>query len=539
MRIYKICAIILSCLSCGSVHAALPQADFKVIPIPNSIELLKDSPYVLTKDTKIVSTQDSITPALLARDMKVATGLDLSISPRLQKKETGITLVIDPKIKNPEGYLLKVGKKGITISASTRAGLFYGAKTLAKSMPQSHVDSVEVPAALVKDEPRFAYRGMLLDCGRHFFNVNDVKTFIDMMALHNMNRLHWHLTEDQGWRFEVKKHPVLTEVGSKRRGTEIGWECGLNDSIPHVGYYTQADCRDIIEYAAARNITVIPEIDIPGHTTSFLACFPETGCTGGPYKVSDHWGVHQDIVCAGNDRTFELLEDVFDEVCEVFPSEYINIGGDEAPKVRWEACPKCQERIKKENIVAQGDRSAESSLQGWFSHKIQDYLKQKGRKVIGWNEIAESGTDVSAAIMNRYDNEATKKAVEEGRDVIVNTTECCYFDYPQRSDLRLEPKLFPLGYTVGLSKTYSLEPMPEGITEDQKKHVMGVQGNVWGEFINRMLLVQYQSLPRMAAICEVGWSNPEQKDFKDFLRRLKNLRKNYDSYGYTHCAHVE
>ncbi|WP_304382406.1 beta-N-acetylhexosaminidase, partial [uncultured Duncaniella sp.] len=331
----------------------------------------------------------------------------------------------------------------------------------------------------------------------------------------------------------------LTEVGSKRRGSEIGWSVGLNDGVPHEGFYTQDDCREVIRYAAERNITVIPEIDIPGHTTSLLACFPEIGCTGGPYSVSDHWGVHEDIVCAGNDHTFEILRDVLDEVCEVFPSEYINIGGDEAPKTRWEQCPKCQARIEKEGIIATDGHSKESALQGWFTHQIEQYLNKKGRKVIGWNEIAESVASASSAIMNRYDSVATANAVREGRDVVVNTSAYCYFDYPQGSDLRLEPKLFPLGETVGLSRVYSLEPVPAGLTEEEKSHILGVQANVWGEFIDRLLLVQYQTLPRMAAMAEVQWTEPANKNYKDFLHRLPNMRKSYDTNGYFHRAHIE
>lgn len=522
-------------------RAELPQADFRVVPLPNSIEEVKcGKNFLLTKDCPIVCGEDTLNARLLAQDIVRSTGMKLNVIQKQTKKgAASIKFVVDSKIENPEGYQLKVDDKGVTVAASSRSGLFYGCKTLSKALPQHKTDSVEIPAMKVTDAPRFAYRGMLLDCGRHFFPVEDVKTFIDMLALHNMNTFHWHLTEDQGWRFEVKKYPILTEVGSKRRGTEIGWEVGLNDSIPHGGYYSQDDCRDIVKYAAERNITVIPEIDIPGHTTSLLACFPEVGCTGGPYKVSDHWGVHQDIVCAGNDSTFEILRDVLDEVCEVFPSEYINIGGDEAPKTRWAECPKCQARIEAEGIQGTDSRTKESALQGWFTHEIEKYLNNKGRKVIGWNEIAESGAAASSAIMNRHDSLATSQYAHEGRDVVVNTSEYCYFDYPQGSDLRLEPKLFPLGQPVVLSQVYSLEPVPSGLSEDEKKHILGVQANVWGEFINRLLLIQYQSLPRMAAMAEVQWTNPGNKNYKDFLHRLPKMRKSYDSHGYFHKTHFE
>lgn len=532
--------IIASCVFL-SAYSALPGADFRVVPLPNSIEKMDGArPFILTKDCPVICGNDTLTARLLSEDIERATGLRLEIQTKsADKKKPSIKFVRDGSVDNPEGYQIKVNDKNISIIASSRAGLFYGCKTLAKSLPQSNSDSIVVPAVRISDAPRFAYRGMLLDCGRHFFPVEDVKTFIDMLALHNMNTLHWHLTEDQGWRFEVKKHPLLTVVGSKRRGSEIGWEVGLNDSIPHGGFYTHEDCRDIIKYAADRNINIIPEIDMPGHTTSLLACYPEVGCTGGPYKVSDHWGVHEDIVCAGNDRTFEILQDVLDEVCDVFPSQYINIGGDEAPKKRWENCPKCQARIEEEGITATESRSKESALQGWFTHRIEKYLNGKGRKVIGWNEIAESGASASSAIMNRYDSVATAQAAREGRDVVVNTSAYCYFDYPQGSDLRLEPKLFPLGQTVALSRVYSLEPVPEGLSKEEESHILGVQANVWGEFIDRMLLVQYQTLPRMAAMAEVQWTEPGNKNYKDFLHRLPHLRKSYDRYGYFHKTHFE
>lgn len=522
-------------------YGKLPQADFRVVPLPNTIEKNeKGKSFILTKECGIECGGDTLTARLLAEDVEKATGFRLEmVKKNVKKNRPSVKFEINNSVKHPEGYEIRVNNKNIIITASTRAGLFYGCKTLFKSLPQIKADSVEIPAYVISDAPRFSYRGMLLDCGRHFFPIKDVKTFIDMLALHNMNTLHWHLTEDQGWRFEVKKHPVLTDIGSKRRGSEIGWAVGLNDSIPHEGYYSQDDCREIIRYAAERNITVIPEIDIPGHTTSLLACFPELGCTGGPYTVSDHWGVHEDIVCAGNDKTFEILQDVFDEICDVFPSEYINIGGDEAPKTRWEKCPKCQARIEKEGITASDSRTKESALQGWFTRQIEQYLNKKGRKVIGWNEIAETGASATSAIMNRYDSVATATAVREGRDVVVNTSAYCYFDYPQSSDLRLEPKLFPLGETVGLSRVYSLEPVPDGLSEEEKSHILGVQANVWGEFISKLLLVQYQTLPRMAAMSEVQWTESGNKNYKDFLHRLPGMRKVYDTHGYFHKAHFE
>lgn len=534
--------IIVASLSCFSAEQL--YADFHIIPIPKSIEIKKGNPFVLDGETRIIYAADAdsamIRNAAFLRDfVKQATGLSLNISDEKAKKNA-IVLKLDNRIAAPEGYEIDVTDKLVKISASTDAGIFYGIQTLRKALPYGKTSNeIKIPAVIVKDSPRMSYRGMLLDCGRHFFPVEDIKTFIDMLALHNMNVFHWHLTEDQGWRFEVKKYPQLTKKGSVRRGTEIGWSVGLNDSIPYGGYYTQDDCREIVKYASERNITVIPEIDMPGHTQSLLACFPEAGCTGGPYSVSDHWGVHEDILCAGNDKTYEIMEDILDEVCDVFPSQYINIGGDEAPKTRWEKCPKCQDRIKKENIKSTPERSAESALQGYFTRRIEKYLNDKGRKVIGWNEILESGADTTSAIMNRYGEAATKEAVRAGHDVIVNTTEYSYFDYPQREDLRLEPKLFPLGRCVPVSKVYQLEPVPAGLTAEEESHIIGVQANVWGEFINMLRLAQYQMLPRMAATCETQWIAPELKVYHDFLRRLPKLTKVYDVNGYFWCKGIE
>jgi len=528
-------------LACSGINAITADADYRIVPLPKSIQSGSGKPFVLTGSTVIscTDTTQMTNARFLSGYIKEATGLILPVVTRPIKKDV-ISLKLSNNAEHPEGYNIDVSEKDITITGSDKAGLFYGIQTLRKALPYgSGADTVRLAETRISDYPRMHYRGMLLDCGRHFFPVEDIKTFIDILALHNMNVFHWHLTEDQGWRFEVKKYPQLTEIGSKRKGTEIGWCCGLNDCTPYGGYYTQNDCREIVRYAADRNITVIPEIDMPGHTQSLLACFPEAGCTGGPYEVSDHWGVHEDILCAGSERTFEIVEDILDEVCDVFPSAYINIGGDEAPKTRWKNCPKCQQRIADEHITGTDDRTAESALQGYFTRRVEKYLNDKGRKIIGWNEILESGANASSGIMNRYAESATVEAVRAGHDVIVNTTDYSYFDYPQRADLRLEPKLFPLGFTIPISRVYQLEPVPEGLTPEEETHIIGVQANVWGEFISNLRLAQYQMMPRMAATCETQWVAPSQKVYHDFRRRLPRLTKVYDANSYTWCHGLE
>lgn len=536
-----ISALTLTAIACLNGHATTADSDFRIVPIPKSIELQSGKPFILTGST-VVSYQDNALQRnadFLTEYIKDGTGITVTTTQQKAKSNAIQLELVDAGIE-PEGYRISVNDKKITISATDKAGIFYGIQTLRKSLPyDSQTDTVRVPSAIINDHPRMSYRGMLLDCGRHFFPVEDIKTFIDILALHNMNIFHWHLTEDQGWRFEVKKYPELTEIGSKRRGTEIGWCCGLNDNKPYGGYYTQDDCREIVRYAADRNITVIPEIDMPGHTQSLLACFPEAGCTGGPYEVSDHWGVHEDILCAGSERTFEIVEDILDEVCDVFPSAYINIGGDEAPKTRWQACPKCQQRISDEGIKASDNRTAESALQGYFTKRVEKYLNEKGRKIIGWNEILESGANASSGIMNRYGEDATIEAAKSGHNVIVNTTAFCYFDYPQRADLRLEPKLFPLGFCIPISRVYQLEPIPAGLTAEEEANIIGVQANVWGEFISNLMLAQYQMLPRMAATCETQWIAPDQKVYHDFMRRLPKMTKIYDTHSYVWCHGLE
>ena len=357
-----------------------------------------------------------------------------------------------------------------------------------------------------------------------------------MQALHNMNRLHWHITDDQGWRLEIKKYPKLTEIGSNRTETVIGRNSGEYDGKPYGGFYTQKQAKEIVEYAAERYITVVPEIDLPGHMQAALAAYPELGCTGGPYEVWRQWGVSEDVLCAGNDQVLKFLEDVYGELIEIFPSEYIHVGGDECPKVRWEKCPKCQARIKTEGLKADKNHTAEDRLQSYCMTRIEEFLNSKGRQIIGWDEILEGDVAPNATVMSWRGMEGGIKAAQLGHDVIMTPTSFCYFDYYQTADTKDEP--LGIGGYVPIEKVYSLEPVPAVLTEEQSKHILGAQANLWTEYIHSSEHVEYMVLPRMAALAEVQWTQPEKKDFKDFTKRLARLMKFYQRDGFNYAKHV-
>ena len=444
---------------------------------------------------------------------------------------------LSDKIADPEGYELKAGAAGVEVVGRTPAGVFYGVQTLRKSLPVMPRDSVaaavELPPVAIADQPCFHYRGMLLDCGRYFLPVEAVKQFVDLMVMHNMNTFHWHLTDDQGWRLELKRHPEITEKGSMRKETICGRVAGVYDGTPHGGFYSQEDVKDILKYCADRHVTVIPEIDMPGHTVSLLASHPEVGCVGGHYDVSTHWGPHIDILCAGKEATFKLVEEILDEVVELFPSHYINIGGDEAWKQRWEVCPDCQRKIKELGLETSDGVTAEHKLQGYFTKRVEKMLNDRGRKIIGWEEIFDAGVNPSTTIMAWHGFDYIVNGANSGHDVIAGSSEYNYLDYYQKQNTFEEP--FLIGKYLPLSKTYQYEPMDERVLPENRHHVIGVQGFVWGEFIDNANLMTYQMLPRMAAVSESQWIQPDQKLYHKFLARLGRLTPLYDRYGYPWC----
>lgn len=375
-----------------------------------------------------------------------------------------------------------------------------------------------------------------MDVARHMFSIDSIKIYIDMLAMHNINRFHWHLTDDQGWRLEIKKYPELTKIGSMREQTVIGKNSGVYDGQPYGGYYTQEEVKEIIQYAKDRFITVIPEVDLPGHMLAALTTYPNLGCTGGPYKVAQTWGVFDDVLCAGNDDIYPFLEDIFDEVIELFPSEYIHIGGDECPKAHWEKCPKCQAKIKELGLKADKSHTAEQRLQSYAIQRIEKYINDKGRKIIGWDEILEGGIAPNATIMSWRGTEGGLIAAQQGHDAIMTPTSFMYFDYYQSANLNDE--YFGIGGFVPVEKVYSYEPVAEELPLDKQKHILGVQANLWSEYIKSFKQAQHMVLPRMAALCEVQWTMPDKKDYADFLPRLANLTKLYDYYGYNYATYI-
>ena len=520
------------CLSMLSAHAA--DANYNVVPLPKSVVMAKGLPFNLTNATTIVyegtNPEMKRNARFLSEYIQQASGIKTAVLDKRDKKAAAIVLTIDPKVTGAEAYRLSVNNKQVTIAASTPAGVFYGIQTLRKSLPvQTTGEAITLPAVTVADAPRFGYRGMMLDCARHFFPLSFVKKFIDILAMHNMNVFHWHLTEDQGWRLEIKSHPELTAKSSMRSGTVIGHNATVDDSIPHGGFYTQQETREIVEYARQRHITVIPEIDMPGHMLAALAAYPELGCTGGPYEVGHRWGVYKDVLCLGKESTYKFVQDVIDEVVDIFPAKYFHIGGDESPTVMWEKCPKCLQKAKDENTDIK-------HLQQYFTNRVEKYLNGKGKSIIGWDEILEGKINQSATIMSWRGVEPGLKAAKQGHDVIMTPSSHVYFDHYQTKDTKHEPDA--IGGCSPVEKVYSYEPLPDTLSAEAKNRIKGVQANLWTEYIPFTTQAEYMVLPRMAALAEVQWTPVAKKNFDDFSKRALRLSDLYDRYGYQYARHL-
>ena len=552
----------------GIVNAQ--RANYNIIPLPKEVKTDTTQQFTLkggmgiTYDSR--NTEITRTAKFVQEWVKEATGIQLQLTP--EDKTAQIKLAISTpsnkgkKAKQPapltdqqkESYTLSVDGKGILLNAYEPAGLFRAAQTLRKSLPiAKESKGVELPFVQITDQPRFSYRGVLLDCGRHFFSIEFIKQFLDAMALHGCNQFHWHLTEDQGWRFEVKAYPDLAKKGSIREKTVIGpGNIRIYDNIPYGGYYTQDECREIVRYAAERYINVVPEIDMPGHMQSALHVFPNLGCTGGPYPVAPHWGVMREVLCGGNPETLTFLKTVFGELCDVFPSPYIHIGGDECPKERWQKCAKCQAKIKElglasEDIKVDGDggrgsqdgRSAENKLQTYINHEIEQFLASRGRSLIGWDEILAGGLTENAIVMSWRGTKGGIAAAKQKHRVIMSPNVFAYIDHPQLKDYSKQPQTTG-SYQVSCSKMYSFEPViPEELTTEEQNYILGVQANLWTEHVAYPEHAFLQLLPRLASMSEVQWCASRQKNFDNFKARLPQLQKFYDKLGYVYCHQVE
>ena len=511
--------------------AATVKGNLDVIPQPQEIVLARDTtPFIIDRSTTIVypATNEKMhrTADFLATFIKEMTGTEVHVSDK-EKSSNAIILAVDSTMGHPEGYKLQITPEKVLLTGGSEAGVFYGIQTIHKALPilKDGKVAAALPAGTVTDFPRFRYRGFMIDVGRHFFPVSYLKQMIDLMALHNINYFHWHLTEDQGWRIEIKKYPKLTEIGSKRDSTIIDWETKKFDGKPHSGFYTQDEAREIVRYAADRFITVVPEIDLPGHTTAALASYPELGCTGGPYKVLCSFGVFPDVLCAGNDQTLQFTKDVLDEIMDIFPSEYIHIGGDECPKSRWEKCPKCQAKLKELGIKALPKHSKENQLQTYFMSELEKEINAHGRRMLGWDEVLEGGLTPNSTIMSWRGIQGGIEAARQHHDVIMTPIQRLYFSNPRINKMT--------GFEW-MNRVYNFEPVPAELTDAEKKFVIGTQGCIWTEWTADSTKMEWQILPRMAALSEIQWTLPEHKNFERFMERLPEMLKIYSSldYGY-------
>ncbi len=535
-------ALALSALTFSA--SAQQKADYNVIPLPRSIEITDTTNcYVINQQSTIAfpSNDEAMerNARFLADYVEDATRLQLNFLPDGKKASITLSLLpIKERTDNPDAYTIDVTKKGIQIKANTPEGIFRAIQTIRKSIAPETSTTISFPLAKVQDEPRFAYRGCMLDCARHFFPVEAIKQYIDILALHGVNQFHWHITDDQGWRFEMKSMPELAEKGQYRRHTIIGNNVGLYndmgglyDDTPETGYYTQQQLREVVAYAAERYVNIIPEIDLPGHMVAALSVYPELGCTGGPYEVLPYWGVADDVLCAGNPKTLEFLKKVYAELIDVFPSKYIHIGGDESPRVRWKACPKCQAKMKELGL------KNEAQLQTYINKELDAFLTKNGRQLIGWDETLEGGLSENAIVMSWRGYEGGTEAAKQHHRVIMTPTSHCYIDYYQLQNHNGQP--LSIGGYVPVSKIYSMEPVPEGLTPEQQQYIWGAQCNLWTEYVVSPDHVQYMLLPRLAAMAEVQWLQPDAKNFQQFEQRLARLENIYRLYGYTFCRRYE
>jgi hexosaminidase len=523
---------VLSVLSATAANSPAPA----LIPAPAHLET-HGGTFQIDKSTVILADAASRdTATMLAATLRTATGYPLPVRTTDNATPSTHSILLTTEGADAqlgrEGYALDVTAQAAVIRATDQAGLFYGAQTLRQLLPPEvfathRVSGVAwtMPGVTITDQPRFPWRGLMLDVSRHFFTKPEIKRLLDEMALHKINTFHWHLVDDQGWRIEIKKYPRLTQ--------EAAWRADVGFGFPHDattaygpdgrygGFYTQDDIREIVAYAAARHITIVPEIEMPGHSTAALSVFPELSCAGEASGVPTNGGVMHGIYCAGNDASFTFLQNVLTEVFQLFPGQYIHIGGDEVPKDNWKKCPRCQARIKAEGL------KNEHELQSWFIRRVEKFINAHGKNLIGWSEIREGGLAQNAAVMDWIGGGL--EAAREGHDVVMTPTSFCYFDYYQSRDHGAEPRA--IGGYLPLSKVYSFEPVPAGLEAAQVHHILGGQGNIWTEYIPNFKQVEYMAFPRLCAMAEVTWSPQAARNWTDFTNRLATDEQRLDQLG--------
>ena len=533
-------AVLCGCCSCGRVIPT--DGEVAVVPLPEHI-VEGQGTFRLTSDAEVVLLfDDERLSGVTAALNKVLMPL-FGRGPRVRHADKAADHAVNvtrDETMPAEAYRLFVTPCRIDIVAGGAQGAFYAVQTLRQLLPAAayeadDVRAVELPVVTIEDKPCLGYRGMMLDVGRHFFTVDEVKEALDIMALHKLNVFHWHLTDDQGWRIEIRKYPKLTEIGSVRSRTLIGRDPGGEydenckfDETPYGGYYTQDEIRDIVDYAAKRFITVIPEIEFPGHAVGALASYPWLGCTGEQYEVRQTWDIDDRVFCIGKETTFEFIEGVLEEVVGLFPSEYIHIGGDECPTVMWEKCPHCKARMKAEGL------RRPRQLQNYATARVEKFLNARGRRLIGWDEILEGDVTPTATIMSWRGAKGGIEAARQGNHAIMAPTTNCYLDYYQTRDTAREP--LAIGGYLPVEKVYELDPY-EQLTPAEQVCILGVQANLWTEYIATWPHAEYMLLPRLSALAEVGWSL-DRKDYAGYLHRVRRLARIYDACGYNYARHI-
>jgi len=508
----------------------LKAQTISIIPQPVHL-VIHEGSFNITSGTNLIydsSNEELVHIAgFLTKDLKEYYNIELSSNSGDKK---AIRLKFTPSTDfGKEGYSMKINQDSVFITASSANGIFYGVQTLMQMLPPQPSAAISVPCVEIKDQPRFEWRGLMLDVGRHFYPVFYIKKLLDNMAMFKLNNFHWHLTEDQGWRIEIKKYPKLTEISSWRNETVVGHNTQKYDGIGYGGFYTQEQIKEIVKYAADRYITIVPEIEMPGHSTAALTAYTELGCTGGSYQVQTLWGVSKDVYCAGKEQTFQFLEGVLNEVCDLFPSKYIHIGGDECPKDSWMKCPYCQKRIKDEGL------KNENELQSYFVRRIEKYLISRNKKLIGWDEILEGGLAPEATVMSWRGIKGGIEAAKQKHDVIMTPENNLYINFYQNRNTDTEPLAF--GGYLPLKKVYNYEPVPDELSLQESKYILGAQANAWTEYISNIQDLEYMVFPRLCALSEVVWSPKESKDFAGFQKRMGTEYLRLKMYNINYCDH--